>query len=91
MGRVINIPWVSCSIYRKWFDILWEVKILSVRGSIYHWYRVQNTMGRWSRFHLYGVDDQNAIVRGFDIPWVRGSKCYWYGIQYTMNKGFDMP
>jgi hypothetical protein len=40
---------------------------------------------------LDGVDDQNAIVRGFDIPWVRGSKCHWYGIQYTMNKRFDMP
>jgi hypothetical protein len=35
MGRGFNIPLVRCSIYYRL-----GVKILSVVGSIYHWYRV---------------------------------------------------
>jgi hypothetical protein len=54
-----------------------------IRGSIYHVYGVQNTMGRG--FH-------RSWLRSFGIPYEEWEvKIPWVGDQHTMNRVFNIP
>jgi hypothetical protein len=64
------------------------------RGSKYHGYMGQNTMGKWVKTPWVGY--QNTMDRGVDIhvPWVEGSKYHGYMVdipwvegQNTINMG----